>query len=671
MSVLCPVLQINFIQENFIIDAGLACPLEFFNEVPPPQFQQEDQSNLEKLFQSEGFFEIVECTVSKSPADILLMILKYCVSNTISFSGTRQSLTLMNNFLGKDILPDSPHFINKYFNPKNNVEYHGLCKNAECSGYLGKIVDFNKLVKCPACAQEQKLSKMSYKNFFVIMDPTESIKNIMNRYGDSYDDIIANKNHKPGTIQDIMDGDRYKRFVNTLPEEERRNYISCLMNTDGANPYESTTKALWPIYLLINEIPITARFRNIVTCGIWFGKHKPNMMMYLTAFVDLFNEKLSKIGVDCCIKGMPRNLKIHCINCTVDSICRAPVEGIRQFNGRCGCSWCTIPGVILDTNRYSLLLCDNYENRDHKSMVEHMRAIHQGKTFPVDDGVIGVSALINLPYYNIVESFGNDYLHAALLGVAAQVTELILRTLSLRQTEEIDEYLTKIKIPYQLCRTTRSIAERKQWKGKEWEEWVLFHSLPIFNKVADPSLVKYWSLFVQGMHILLSTEIPIAELVKANEMLFKFGFLTETFFGVFEMTSVIHAVAEHLAQQVFNWGPLFVDSCYPFESENRNLLRAINSPVGVNQQLIRYINLSHTVLELEKKVLSNASEIFAKYYEQISTRKLKKGYRLAGNIYFGATALSIEELGLINHFLLLCGKPVGDISNSIWCITDC
>lgn len=336
------------------------------------------------------------------------------------------------------------------------------------------------------------------------------------------------------------------------------------------------------------------------------------MMMYLTPFVDLFNEKLSKIGVDCFIRGRPQNLKIYCINCTVDSIYRPMIQGIRQFKGFCGCNWCTIPGVMLDTNRYSLIQCQNYKARDHESMIQQMRNLFEGQETHVDEGVISVCPLINLLHFDIVESFGNDYLHAALLGVAPHITELILRTLKPKNIDLIDTYLTNIKIPYQLCRVTRSIKERNLWKGKEWESWILFYSLPIFGEIATPELVEYWSSFVQSLYICLSVEISHDDLRKVNEMLLEFRFKTEVFFGIFEMTFTLHLVVEHLAKQVVNWGPLWATSCFPFESANRSLLRAIKSPVGVNQQIIRYLNLCHTVLELEKKVLPSASEFLLK-----------------------------------------------------------
>ena len=34
-------------------------------------------------------------------------------------------------------------------------------------------------------------------------------------------------------------------------------------------------------------------------------------------------------------------------------------------------------------------------------------------------------------------------------------------------------------------RLTRSLRDRKFWKAKEWENWILYYSLPIINLYLD------------------------------------------------------------------------------------------------------------------------------------------------------------------------------------------
>lgn len=147
-------------------------------------------------------------------------------------------------------------------------------------------------------------------------------------------------------------------------------------------------------------------------------------------------------------------------------------------------------------------------------------------------------------------------------------------------------------------------------------------------------------------------------------MLLEFGFKTEAYFGIFAMTSTVHAVVEHFAHQVLNWGPLFAQSCYPFEYANRQLLRVIQSPIGVNLQIMRYLNLCHSVLELEKKILPDAPEVFAHYYNEISHKKSKDSYRLGENRYFSSSVLDNDEQDIIVRLLLSRNIAVDMFSSS-------
>lgn len=655
-------LQNGIYDEDVIQEfCGQISPVDFFNE---REYPDSKVSDFEKFLNSEGFCKSREFTIKKSPADILLMILKFCVSNSLTLKAICDLLKLFNNLVSENVLPDNKHFVNKYFNPHNAAEYHGICSNENCGAYLGKLSDFNNNVTCPVCGEEEKISRSSYKSFFVIIDPTESIKRVINRYDDFYHNAVSGNYGEPGKFCDIFDGKRHKNLVSSLPEDQKNSYVSCLFNTDGASKFfRSSSGSSWPLYIMINEIPITARFRNIITCGLYFGKKKPNMLIYLKPFVELFNKKLSTVGVDCIIRGTIKNLKVYCIGCVLDSPARAPVQGMKQYSGNYSCNWCLIPGKIIDTCRFSFLNFESYPRRDHNSTIKAMKALaNTGKSTP-NTGVNNVSALINLHFFDIIESFSLDSFHAGIIGVGLQCSNLILRTLSKSQLQLIGDLILKIKVPHQLCRLTRSITERNLWKGKEWEAWILYYSLPILSKVADKTLVEYWSLFVRSLFICLKISISHEELLSAREMLYEFGIRTETYFGIYEASYNLHIIVEHLVDNVINLGPAFCSSAYPFEASNRHFLRAIKSAVGVNVQILRYLNLSQTILELEKRLMPEASEIFLNYYEEIGTID---SFSIGNNHYFGSTGFNSEEINYVLNYFQFSGFDNESLSDEIF-----
>ena len=67
----------------------------------------------------------------------------------------------------------------------------------------------------------------------------------------------------PGTIQDIYDGEEYSKFTGPggfLSSHHPAN-VSLLINTDGVQLFRSSvTSSMWPIWLVINELPASVRY---------------------------------------------------------------------------------------------------------------------------------------------------------------------------------------------------------------------------------------------------------------------------------------------------------------------------------------------------------------------------------------------------------------------------
>ena len=63
----------------------------------------------------------------------------------------------------------------------------------------------------------------------------------------------------PSVIADICDGRLYKALV--LPQSSVDTLsITLVLNTDGVAVFKSTNYSVWPILLMINELPFTERY---------------------------------------------------------------------------------------------------------------------------------------------------------------------------------------------------------------------------------------------------------------------------------------------------------------------------------------------------------------------------------------------------------------------------
>lgn len=134
----------------------------------------------------------------------------------------------------------------------------------------------------PVCCSQSSTQQ------FLYIPVTSQLKNKLESPGCS--ELIKNRFKLPsdGTyFRDVYDGLAYKK-KDLLSNP---NNISLTMNTDGVALFRSSSKSLWPIWLVINELPPTERFsrRNMILAGLWFSKEKPTMTCFLRPLMEEMN----------------------------------------------------------------------------------------------------------------------------------------------------------------------------------------------------------------------------------------------------------------------------------------------------------------------------------------------------------------------------------------------
>lgn len=88
------------------------------------------------------------------------------------------------------------------------------------------------------------MSNPSLSNYFVILDPSTEISNLLKSHEDYYDYIVRERYKETGKIQDVYDGYYYKMFLNNLSENVRDRYVTATFNTDGAPRFESSQDSI-------------------------------------------------------------------------------------------------------------------------------------------------------------------------------------------------------------------------------------------------------------------------------------------------------------------------------------------------------------------------------------------------------------------------------------------
>ncbi|XP_066599992.1 probable serine/threonine-protein kinase DDB_G0283337 [Prorops nasuta] len=120
---------------------------------------------------------------------------------------------------------------------------------------------------------------------------------------------------------------------------------------------------------------------------------------------------------------------------------------------------------------------------------------------------------------------------------------------------------------------------------------ISFTCLPILFDILEPAYVTHYVLFVSSIYLLMKNSITRQEIELASRNLHKFISQCEQLYGKCHMTCNIHSLL-HLSQCVIDFGPLWVTSCFPFESLNGSLKKFIRSSkrseIQISSSILQY-----------------------------------------------------------------------------------
>ncbi|XP_051165610.1 uncharacterized protein LOC127284280 [Leptopilina boulardi] len=381
-------------------------------------------SNLDKKIQSERFFQPLKKSIPLSEGEILMMVIKYSLRFNLTHTAVTNLIKMLNCFFPRPLLPDTRYLVDKIFFPKDIATYHSICPN--CETYAGKYSHECIEKVCEVCNHKIQLRDSNYVSFYVTFSLSKEIKSVLECNDGYYDFVINERQHDNGVYEDIYDGQAYRKFVKNLSPQDKNNFCTLIFNSDGAPVFNSSSYSIWPLQVIVNETPIQVRTSKSIVYGLWFGKGKPDMEVFLQSFVDDVNH-LSNNGIPCTIRGEERIIKPFAVCCCVDTIARAPMQGMHQFNKYGACNWCKHPGKWIPNKqntggsvKYPLLKSLPEDKTEEEMILSMSQLVNDDKPLYA---INGVSPLINLQHFNIIDGFTPDDMHFARLGVAKQFTD--------------------------------------------------------------------------------------------------------------------------------------------------------------------------------------------------------------------------------------------------------
>ena len=325
-------------------------------------------------------------------------------------------------------------------------------------------------------------------------------------------------------------------------------------------------------------------------------------------------------------QGVVQISKCIALASSVDSVARATLQNIHQFNGTYGCGFCLHPGQRVSkgkgTTRVYPLTFPVPAQRSHENVFEH--ATEAAENNDIIFGVKGASQLLLLPRYDMVRGNSPEYMHAGMLGVVRQIVNLTFDSayhdspfyMGPSVLKRVDELMLQMTPPSEVRRSPRPLSERSYWKASEWRAFLLYYSVVIFGEVMSQPYFLHWLLLVNAINILLRRSISQAALDLSRLYLLKFSDGVEKLYGLEHVSFNVHLLT-HLADSVTYLGPLWAHSAFVFEDKNRQILNMFNGTQSVSVQIVKHFLGLRKVQEMAQKCIPTAEQHVQKLYQHL------------------------------------------------------
>ena len=477
------------------------------------------------------------------------------------------------------------------------------------------------------------------------------------------------RNNPQKKLMDVYDGTIYQQLFNTGILNNENN-LSFAISTDGVQIFKSSKVSMWPVYMLINELPLSQRKarENIIFYGIWISPKKPVMWSFLKPLYEELNvlEKGYEFEDH---DGIKFTCQAALITCTCDLPAKCLVTNSMQFNGSYGCWHCLQKGETFRTEGGGN--CHVYPfnegnpsgpkrtaediEKDVKKVVEK---INSGNKNYVTNGIKGPSWLMFLTFFNIVDGFVIDYMHGICEGVTKLLVKLWFTNTYKNESfscfdkrQNVSNFLTTIKPTINITRVPRSLDDLAFWKASEFRNFLLYWSIPILKNCLSRIHFVHFCLLVRAIYLLSQESISQDDIVLAESCLFEFVKNFEELYSRRYMTMNIHQIV-HLADVVRATGPLFAINSFVFEDINGFIVSHIHGTQGIDTQVINTINLIQAIPILHEKYAPNDDEVLV-FINRMHGISHKLWERIGDGIYrldsTKETKIAIEDLQQIKQ----------------------
>lgn len=343
-------------------------------------------------------------------------------------------------------------------------------------------------------------------------------------------------------LRDIQDGRVYQSFLQIQQlRRDLRTVFLVALSCDGAPLIKSRKFSMWAVMGFLVELPpeIQYMLSSLILTGLWYGKTKPNVPVFLKSFVN----ELSGLNHGCEFVNdndelVPSVVRIQSL--VPDLPTKSMLLEIKQFNGQFGCSTCKHPGTYVGELRTRIYTSTPFPLRT--AAESHRLADIAEQTGTTVFGIKGKNVFGQL--LSIPDNVPIDWMHCVCEGVLKRQLfhkwfqeDFVAEEYSLLPfKEELDEIFLSVKIPHDFTRKPRSFNDLKHWKASEFRLFLLFIGLPCLRQavIADSLLPDHFFLFAllaTAMRFLHSALVTHASVEQAQVLIDNFVWLLPILYG--------------------------------------------------------------------------------------------------------------------------------------------
>ncbi|CAD6208789.1 GSCOCG00003597001-RA-CDS, partial [Cotesia congregata] len=548
-------------------------------EIKNNTFQPKEHTDFLKQ-SSNGYDRIMFKESETSINDVITMITGFTLRFGLCNNGRTQLMEMFKLCAGSQYndVSISDHQYNKIFEiPEETIIAHYYC--AKCTKII--YISPKKSMKdteviCDQCVEIIRLNSLN-ENYFLSINVEYQLKellkskNIYSAISESFNNEYSNNSK----ITDITDSELFVKFANN---NEKTIYLN--VSTNGTPIFRESKRSMWPLQILVNNLPPRLRFNNVIIAGFMIVTHEPTpelMNLFMESFVKQI-ENLNSKGFNLADNNTESNqekINVAVSNFSADSVTQALCQNRVKHSEYFACSYCYIMGETSDGAKHFPFTATIEELRTHDSHIKDVAKCNKKKPKVECRGVEGPSELLSLPNFDMVWSFPFDSMNTWDLGVTKFLWELILKGLNKEETLRLDELVNTIKPPCTVGIFPKAFTDFNNFEAKDFNALLLFYSIPIGFDIFSDDIMYLLALLSKGLFTLSQHEISEDELNECEEMLIIFVDSFQKIFGESKMKLNVHLLL-HAVDSVRKSGPLWANYTYLHEGSIHFLKMLVN-----------------------------------------------------------------------------------------------